>query len=314
MENRDPNLITAHRRRSSSVRLSDGTTAGSYVKDVRPMWERLETAFGESCCANGFDVDALGEEESSVQLCEEEVRVLQACSPVLAELRQVRCTENSYMTSPVLDTKIESAHVLDTRRSEVGCDDGEGRGGTGENELMLSLERGNEEKHRTPRGQRDWRSHGEGEEREMVVTPGRVRSSRKSRRASARVSTRELKALLEGQERMRLESDEASGGSELISERAVSDVEGTARGMATLSANVVLSPVRATKQMRDVLGSEKIVTPVRRSLRISRRHLKAIDVDIAQHNSARLESVDYAFLPNRSIKERVSVKMNTPLR
>lgn len=271
-------------------------------------------AFGEGCCADRFGIDALEEAEPGVQLCEAEVRVLQACSPVLAELHQVQGIKNGYLSSSALDTKIENAHVSDMRQPNVRRSDEGGRVDAWENGGMPSAVRGNEEKQKIPKQQADWGFDGEGENREEFVTPGRIRSSRKSRRASARVSTRELKALFDTQDGVGFEDDEVREGLISGTERTVKEAEATAGGRGTASANVVLTPVRASKQMRDALGSEKIVTPVRRSLRISRRHLETVGVDVAEHNSARLESADYAFLPNRSIKERVSVRMKTPLR
>lgn len=159
---------------------------------------------------------------------------------------------------------------------------------------------------------------------ESMVTPVRLRSARKSMRTSARVSTRELRALVDAQESMGIIPDiDAHGppGStrKARARRSVAKVE-TAPGMKDpvteklATANYILSPVRATRQQKEVLGSERIVTPVRRSLRISRRHIPIVEInDVGEHNAERLESADYAFLPNRNLREKVDVDAKKPL-
>ena len=172
----------------------------------------------------------------------------------------------------------------------------------------------------TSRRHTDWRleanSTTESTINEATLTPARVKSARKSRRASARVSVRELRALAEGQESMGIKAEKATPVSKrkTRSRRSMAAVDGAGQkteqadgNLAT--ANFVLSPVRATKQQREVLGSESIVTPVRRSLRISMRHVPVVKIDdVGEHNAETLESADYAFLPNQSLSEKVDVE------
>ncbi|CDF35997.1 unnamed protein product [Chondrus crispus] len=172
----------------------------------------------------------------------------------------------------------------------------------------------------TSRRHTDWRletnSTTESTVNEAALTPARVKSARKSRRASARVSVRELRALAEGQESMGFKAEKATPVSKrkTRSRRSMAavDVDGRKTDQADgnlATANFVLSPVRATKQQREVLGSESIVTPVRRSLRISMRHVPVVKIDdVGEHNAERLESADYAFLPNQSLPEKVAVE------
>lgn len=184
-------------------------------------------------------------------------------------------------------------------------------------------------KPKTPRRHTDWRvesaTAAESCGLDPIVTPGRVRSARKSRRSSARVSTRELRALVEAQESMGIKTDDTQGtplstrktrgrqSSTVKMEGGAGAMEPNSEHLST--ANFVLSPVRATKQQKEALGSEKIVTPVRRSLRISMRHVPIIEIDdVGEHNAERLESADYAFLPNRNLKEKVDVDRKNPLR
>lgn len=154
---------------------------------------------------------------------------------------------------------------------------------------------------------------------ETTLTPARIRSAKKSRRASARISARELRALAEGHESMGIEAEIAREATPMSTRRTRSrrSIEVTPsaghvveRGHGKFAtANFVLSPVRPTKQQKEALGSESIVTPVRRSMRISMRHVPMMKIDnVKEHNAEKLESANYAFLPNQNLPEIVSVE------
>lgn len=163
------------------------------------------------------------------------------------------------------------------------------------------------------------------EPKEDFLTPSRVSSARR-RRASARVSTRELRALFEaqGQEGVKSEAGSASARrsarKSLVSRsidlrETFESQDNPTKQVEPVGAAVVLSPVRATKQQRAALGSENIVTPVRRSLRISQKHTPALKIpDLEEQSAERLDSANYAYVPNPSLKERLDMEPRTPIR
>eukprot|EP00177_Eucheuma_denticulatum_P008719 GFKZ01015846.1.p1 GENE.GFKZ01015846.1~~GFKZ01015846.1.p1 ORF type:complete len:518 (-),score=91.64 GFKZ01015846.1:1211-2590(-) len=136
--------------------------------------------------------------------------------------------------------------------------------------------------------------------KEVMTTPGRVKSGRKSRRKSARVSTRELKGLLEG----------IDGAVGVDGKREEVDGGGTGAGDEK-GGSVMLSEMRTPRQVRSALGAETVVTPVRRSLRISRRLGAAA---VVERNSKKLELADYAYMPNKNLGERGGARVKMPLR
>lgn len=159
------------------------------------------------------------------------------------------------------------------------------------------------------------------------VTPSRLGSARKGRRASARVSARELRGLLDVQEAvenakeidlsdMRKSARKARNRRSMRLQLGPVEMGGLPVDVVEpTGATVMLSPVRATREQKEALGSENIVTPVRRSLRISQRHAPAIPFpDLGGQNAERLDSANYAYLPNPSLEGKLANEIRTPLR
>lgn len=114
------------------------------------------------------------------------------------------------------------------------------------------------------------------EARSGVVHPGlscsRAVSVRKHRRASVRVSSREMRGIMDGK---------VDGGEDMRNR--------------TTGTEVCLTPVRASRKQREELGADIVVTPVRRSLRLTRRRESDLPT------SAILEAHNFAFAPNRNL-------------
>lgn len=82
----------------------------------------------------------------------------------------------------------------------------------------------------------------------------------------------------------------------------------------TTGSTVFLTPVRATRKQRDMLGTDTIVTPVRRSLRLSRRYQPAVntvadssprrntdDGEPSSQDSQQLVGSDDVYAPNEHL-------------
>lgn len=142
-------------------------------------------------------------------------------------------------------------------------------------------------------------------------TPG------KGRRQSSRVSSRELRAMMEGNGLEMVSSPRASAGNGRVprtqagrsaSFTAAGTVDSKARfagaGFENAGTEVVLTPMRASRQQREALGADHVMTPVRRSRRKSTLatvpvNLAALEIPDSKQNL--LESCEYAFAPNPMI-------------
>lgn len=131
------------------------------------------------------------------------------------------------------------------------------------------------------------------------ITAARSESARKSRRSSARVSSREMRALMESASEVKRASSSESEGrdSPNCSEES---------GQPLRGSEVFLTPVRASRRQKASLGTENVVTPVRRSLRISRRNVSGVAANSDEGRAELLEANNYAYIPNRSIQANIS--------
>lgn len=111
-----------------------------------------------------------------------------------------------------------------------------------------------------------------------ALTPRRVHCASRSR-----VSQRELRAL--------------TSPADALAWDGIDDEKARATG-----SRVFLTPVRASNAQRIHLGAELIVTPVRRSMRIARPADDMAPIDQPQRANRVLESCDFSFMPNRSLR------------
>lgn len=139
-------------------------------------------------------------------------------------------------------------------------------------------------------------------------TPERARSVRRHRRSSVRISTRELRAIQEAQDRDESDEEKLPRPQKRTS-ITINQNLGVEVGIQG-GSSIVYTPVRATRKQRELLGADTVVTPVRRSLRLSRRSLegeipavgiaKKKDLDKTERTRL-LESSDYAYVPNNNL-------------
>lgn len=125
------------------------------------------------------------------------------------------------------------------------------------------------------------------------VTPRRLQAS--SRRQSMMISQRELGSLASASnlEQLNSSSLQSSHPFEISLPPTATSKAGT---------NVFLTPVRASRKQRAQLGADTIVTPVRRSLRLSRHTEQLVPLDEPRGRARMLETFDFAYTPNRNLQ------------
>ncbi|PXF47360.1 hypothetical protein BWQ96_02840 [Gracilariopsis chorda] len=124
------------------------------------------------------------------------------------------------------------------------------------------------------------------------VTPRRLHLS--SRRQSMMISQRELGSLAAALdlEPLNSSSSQSSHPVQMPLPTAKTSKAGT---------NVFLTPVRASRKQRAQLGADTIVTPVRRSLRLTRNTEQLVPIDEPKGRARMLEAFDFAYTPNRNL-------------
>lgn len=110
--------------------------------------------------------------------------------------------------------------------------------------------------------------------------PTRIASARKSRRASARISVRELDALNFRQEEPCLPQRNVTG------------------------SDVFLTPVRASRKQREKNGTHVVLSEVRRSLRINTPSKQLVPKNSVRGRIELLEANDHSYIPNPCLSDR----------
>ncbi|CAN8066437.1 unnamed protein product [Agarophyton chilense] len=129
------------------------------------------------------------------------------------------------------------------------------------------------------------------------ITPRRLQSAR-SRRQSLKISQREIISLIEEVE-----------SADVCLQRQQQPVQRTQPTPIALSSNkdivgsnVFLTPVRASRKQRLELGADTVVTPVRRSLRLSKRNDKLAPIDQPEARARMLQQFGFTYTPNHSLQ------------
>ncbi|KAI0560402.1 hypothetical protein FGB62_113g125 [Gracilaria domingensis] len=125
------------------------------------------------------------------------------------------------------------------------------------------------------------------------ITPRRLPAAR-SRRQSVKISQRELISIKQEPSLEPLPPKSSEPKQPLNADLGSSNT--------TTGSNLFLTPVRASRKQRLELGADTVVTPVRRSLRLSTKHQNLAPIDQPQARTRMLEQFGFTYTPNHSLQ------------